>query len=41
VEHLRNLLGENPLPAHPGAEPRIVELAATNGADAIQDFPLL
>jgi len=40
VEHLRNLIGENALAAHAGAEAGIVELAAGDGADAAQDFVL-
>jgi hypothetical protein len=36
VEHLRNLVGENPLAAHAGTETGIVEFAAADGADSIQ-----
>ena len=40
VEHRRNLVGENALTAHAGAEMGIVEFAGSDGADAVQHFVL-
>ena len=35
MEHLRNLVRENPVAAHPVPETGIVEFAAAHGADAV------
>jgi hypothetical protein len=41
IEELANLVGEDSLTAHALAEPRIVELAPAQGADATQDLCFL
>lgn len=40
MEDLCDLIGEDPLPTHPRAEPWIVEFATANGANPSQDLVL-